>query len=127
MVVALGLGAALGPMDLFKETRLLGKGLTASHRVRALGFGGALAVLWIVALRATPQLHEQGPRWRFLHASVLPLATLIIAGSAHGVLLLVLNPLMDRTLHQIYDWFFIAGIVGSATWLLVALFQESAN
>ena len=127
MVVALVLGAALGPMDLFKETRLLGKGLTASHRVRALGFGGALAVLWIVALRATPQLHEQGPRWRFLHASVLPLATLIIAGSAHGVLLLVLNPLRDRTLHQTDDWFFIAGIMGSATWLRVALFQASAN
>ena len=127
MVVALVLGAALGAMDLFKETRLLGKGLTASHLVRALGFGAALALLWIVALRATPQLREQGPRWRFVHASLLPLATLIVAASAHAVLLLVLSPLMDRTLHQIYDWLFIAGIVGSATWLLVALFQESAN
>ncbi len=48
----------------------------------------------------------------------------IVAASAHAVLLLVLNPLMERTLHQIYGGLFIARI---ATWLLVALFQELAN
>ena len=127
MVVALVLGAALGAMDLFKDTRLMGKGLSASHFVRALGFGGALAVLWVVAYRATPLIHEQGPRWRILGTSVLPLATLIVVGSAHGVLLLVLNPLMDRTVHQTYDWLIIIGIIGSAAWLLTALFREAAN
>jgi len=55
---------------------------------------------------------------------LLPLATLVVVGSAHGVLLLVLDSLMDRTLHQIYDWLFIVGIIGSAAWLLVALFNE---
>ena len=124
VVVALVLGAALGAMDLFKETRVINRGLTASHLVRFLGYGGALTVLWLAAYRATSPLREHGERWRFLAAMLLPLATLVVVGSAHGVLLLVLDPLMDRTLHQIYDWLFIVGIIGSAAWLLVALFNE---
>jgi len=99
VIVALVLGAALGAMDLFKETRVINRGLTASYLVRFLGYGGALAVLWLAAY---------------------------VVGSGHGVLLLVLDPLMDRALHQIYDWLFIIGIIGSAAWLLVALFNESA-
>jgi len=124
LVVALVLGAALGAMDLFKETRVINRGLTASHLVRFLGYGGALTVLWLAAYRATSLFREHGERWRVLTAMLLPLATLVVVGSGHGVLLLVLDPLMDRTLHQIYDWLFIVGIIGSAAWLLVALFNE---
>ena len=124
VVVALVLGAALGAMDLFKETRVINRGLTASHLVRFLGYGGALTVLWLAAYRAISVVREPGERWRVLAAMLLPLATLVVVGSAHGVLLLVLDSLMDRTLHQIYDWLFIVGIIGSAAWLLVALFNE---
>ena len=53
VVVALVLGAALGAMDLFKDTRVINRGLTASHLVRFLGFGGALTMLWLAAYRAT--------------------------------------------------------------------------
>jgi len=124
VVVALVLGAALGAMDLFKDTRVINRGLTASHLVRFLGFGGALTMLWLAAYRATSLLREDGARWRVVATILLPLATLVVVGSGHGVLLLVLDALMDRTLHQFYDWLFIVGIIGSAAWLLVALFNE---
>ena len=32
---------------------------------------------------------------------------------------------MDKTLRQIFDWSFIAGIVGSAAWLLFTMFNRS--
>ncbi|GAC1529638.1 MAG: hypothetical protein NVS2B4_08090 [Ramlibacter sp.] len=127
VVVALVLGAALGSMDLFKATRLAGKGLTASSLARFLGFGGALVVLWLAAYRATPMVREHGVRWRLVEVTLLPLATLIVIASGYSVLLLVVGSLMDATLRQIYNWVFIGTILGSAAWLLYALFQESTT
>jgi len=124
VIVAVALGAALGAMDLFKTTRIFNKALSASHLAGLIGYGGALVVLWLAAYRATPLLRVQGLRWRLLEVTVLPLATLVVVASAYGVLLLVLGPLMDPTLRQIYNWLFIAGIIGSAAWLVYALFQD---
>ena len=123
IVVALVLAAALGSTDLFIQTRLIGRRLNASHLVRFLGFGVALAVLWLAAYRASPMLGSQNSRWRVIETLVLPLATLIVVASAHPVMLLIVAPLMDRTLRQIFDWIFIAGIVGSAGWLLYCMFK----
>ena len=52
-------------------------------------------------------------------------ATLAILGGAHKVLLLVLEPLMDASVQQTYNWILIVGIVASAGWLVVALLHES--
>ena len=127
ILVALILAAALGSTDLFNKTRLIGKTLSASHLVRFLGFGGALAVFWLAALRASALIAGQGERWRVVQALVLPLATLIVTASAHPVMLLIVEPLMDKSLRQIFDWAFIAAIVGSAAWLLFAMFNGSAS
>ena len=43
------------------------------------------------------------------------------------MLLLVLGALMAPTLRQIYNWLFIAGIIGSAAWLVFALFQDASS
>ena len=45
IVVALALAAALGATDLFNKTRLITKGLSASHLVRCLGYGAALSLV----------------------------------------------------------------------------------
>ncbi len=127
IIVALILAAALGSTDLFNKTRLIGKTLSASHLVRFLGFGGALAVLWLAAFRASGLIAGQGERWRTVEALVLPLATLIVVASAHPVMLLIVEPLLDKSLRQIFDWTFIAGIVGSAGWLLFAMFNGPAS
>lgn len=126
MILALILGAMLGGMELFRTTPVIRKDLTASHLVRFLGYGGGLAVFWLLAQRATAVLTEEGERWRVVQQVLLPLATLIVVSAAYDVLLLVLNPLMDRALRQIYNWLFIGGVVASASWLVIALFNDSS-
>jgi hypothetical protein len=48
---------------------------------------------------------------------------LIVVASAHPVVLLIVGPLMGESLRLAFDWIFIAGIVGSAGWLLFAIFN----
>jgi hypothetical protein len=127
IALALVLGAALGEMDLFKASRLGKTGLNASHIARFLGFGGALLALWLLARRTASLLATQGERANLVAQCLLPLTTLIVVASTHAVLLLVLKPLMGRGMLQAYNWVFIAAIILSAAWLVMALFTGTAS
>lgn len=127
IVLAVILAGAIGGMDLFQSTSVMGRKLSASHIVRFLGFGTALVVLWLLAQQAVIQFGKQGGRWGFLQHLILPLVTLIVVACAHGVILLVLRPLMDAELRQLYNWLFIAGIIASCAWLVMALFNQSSS
>lgn len=127
ILVALILASLLGATSLFRQTRLFGEGLTASNLVFFLGFGGALAVLWLAARRAAPQIGSQGEGWRVIEAVIMPLATLIVVASAHPVVLLVVGPLLGKSLRLAFDWTFITAIVGSAGWLLFSIFSSPAS
>lgn len=127
IVMAVVLAGALGGMDLFQSTSVLGRKLSAAHIVRFLGFGAALVVLWLLAQQSVTQFREQGGRWGFLQHLMLPLVTLIVVACAHGVILLVLRPVMDAELRQIYNWLFIAGIIAACAWLVMALFNQSSS
>lgn len=126
IVMAVILAAALGGMELFQATTVMDKKLSAAHIVRFLGYGGSLAVLWLLGQRAALAFGRQGGRWAFLQHLVLPLATLIVVASAHSVILLVLRPLMNAELRNAYNWLFIAGIIAAAAWLVMALFTQSS-
>lgn len=125
IVLAVVLAAALGSMDLFEQTTL-GKKLTAANIVQFLGYGAALAVFWLVGRRTTVTLHSHGGRWSFLQHLVLPLVTLLVVAGAHSVILIVLKRAMDASQRNLYNWFFIAGIIASAAWLVAALFKQSS-
>ncbi len=127
IVIALILAAALGSMDLFKTTAVISKKLTAAHIVQFLGYGAALAVFWLLGQRAAIVLGQQGGRWGFLQHVLVPLVTLIVVASAHSVLLLVVGPLMDAGLRNVYNWVFIAAIIAAAVWLVMAFFNQSAS
>jgi hypothetical protein len=127
IVVALVLAAAFGSMDLFKSTAVIGKKLTAAHIVKFLGYGTALAVLWLLAQRAALALRQEGGRWSFGQYLLVPLVTLIVVASAHSVLLLVLGPLMGPGLRNAYNWLFIAGIIAAAGWVVMAILNQSAS
>jgi len=127
IIVALILASLLGATSLFRQTHLFGPALTASNLVFFLGFGGALAVLWLAARRAAPQIGSQGEGWRVVETVIMPLATLIVVASAHPVVLLVVGPLMGKSLRLAFDWIFIAGIVGSAGWLLLSIFNTPSS
>jgi hypothetical protein len=127
IVLALILAAALGEMELFKTTRFGKTGLNASRVAQFLGYGGALLVFWLLAQRAAGQLRGEDDRGRLIKSILVPLATLIVVACAHSVILLILAPLMSKAWLPAYNWTFIAGIILSAAWLVVALFTGSSS
>jgi len=127
IILALVLAAALGEMELFKTTKFGKSGLNAARLVQFLGYGGALAVLWLMAQRAAALLPSGDERWNVLKSVLVPLATLIVVASGQAVALLVLGPLMNKAWQQAYNWAAIAAIVAAAVWLVAALFTGSAS
>jgi hypothetical protein len=127
IVLALVLAAALGEMELFKATRFGKSGLNAARLVQFLGFGGALAVLWLMAQRAASLLPSGDERWNVLKSILVPLTTLIVVACGQAVLLLALAPLMTKAWQQAYNWVAIVAIIASAAWLVAALFTGSAS
>lgn len=127
IILAVILAAALGEMALFKTTRFGKTGLNAGRLVQFLGFGGGLLVFWLLAHKTALLLDGKDARWTVIKSILLPLATLIVAASAHAVILLLLGPLMSKAWLQAYNWLFISGIILSAAWLLAALLTGSSS
>jgi hypothetical protein len=124
IVVAVFLAAALGSTELFKGALLVDSKVSASHLVRVLGYGAALVFLWLAVQRVRAILREDGAERSLLARMLLPLAALVMLGSAHGTLLLVLDHLLDGAVFQTYNWLFIAGITGCTIWLIFTLCEE---
>jgi ribosomal protein L40E len=127
IVVALILAAAIGSMDLFAKTFVINGKLSAAHLVRFLGYSTALGALWMLGQRATMVLQQQGGRWSFMQHLILPVITLIVVASANSIALLVLKPMMNASLHNIYNWVFIVAIVACAGWVVMAVLGQSAS
>jgi hypothetical protein len=126
IVVALILAAAIGSMELFIKTTVFGGKLSASHLVQFMGYGAALAAFWL-APRSTIALQQHGGRWSFMQHLILPVVSLIAVSIAYTVVLLILNPMMNAALHNIYNWVFIVAILACAVWVLMAVLGESAS
>src|SRR3990172_1543399 len=124
--LALLLGAILSSIQLFKETSLGIRRLTASDVVQFLGYGSALVLLWLLATRAASQLPEDRKGLSFLRQIVVPLAALIVVSVGYGVVWLLLGPFLDESGTTIYNWVFVLGIVGTALWLALASYRSSA-
>ena len=127
IVVALALGAAIGSMELFAKTSVVSGKLTAAHLVRFLGYGAALAALWMLGQRSTVALQRHGGRWSFLQHLILPVVTLIVVSSAYSVTLLILKPLLESAQLNIYNWVFIVAILACAIWVVMAVLGQSAS
>jgi len=127
IVVTLILAAALGGMDLFSKTALFGGKLTASNLVRFLGYATALSAFWLLGQRATIFMRQQSGRWAVLQHLILPVVSLIFVASAYSVLLLVLKPFLDASLHNLYNWIFILAILAAAAWLVMAVLNQSSS
>ena len=127
IVVALILAAAIGSMELFIRTSVFGGKLNAAHLVRFLGYGAALAAFWMLGQRLTIALQQRGGRWSFMQHLILPVVSLIVVSVAYTVALLILNPMMNATLHNIYNWVFIVAILACAVWVVMAVLGQSAS
>lgn len=127
IVVALILAAALGSMDLFAKTYVIEGKLSAAHLVRFLGYSTALGALWMLGQRATIDLQQHGGRWSFMQHLILPVVTLIVVSSVNSIALLVLKPMMNASLNNIYNWVFIVAILACAVWVVMAVLGQSAS
>jgi len=127
IVVALILAAAIGSMDLFERTFVIEGKLSASHLVRFLGYSTALGALWMLGQHATIYLQKNGGRWSFMQHLFLPVVTLIVVASANSVALLVMKPMMNASMHNIYNWVFIVAILACAAWVVMAVLGQSAS
>lgn len=126
IVISLILATAIGNMELFIKTTIGGK-LNASHIVQFLGYSAALAAFWVLGRSATIALQQQEGKWSFMQHLILPAVSLIVVSLAYSVLLLLLKPVMDAALHNIYNWIFIVGILACAGWLVMAVLNQSAS
>lgn len=112
-------------MELFVKTSIVNGKLTAALLVRFLGYGTALAALWMLGQRSTIALQQYGGRWSFLQHLILPMVTLIVVSSAYSVTLLIFRPLLEAALHNIYNWVFIVAIFACAIWVVMAVLGQS--
>lgn len=127
IVVALILANAIGSMDLFAKTFVIEGRLSAAQLVRFLGYSTALAALWMLGQRATISLQQHGGRWSFMQHLILPVVTLIVVASTNTVALLIMKPMMNASLNNIYNWVFIVAILACAAWVVMAVLGQSAS
>ncbi len=127
IVVSLILAAAIGSMDLFEKTFVIPGKFSAAHLVRFLGYSTALGALWMLGRRATMALQQRGGRWTFMQHLILPVVSLIVVSSSNSVALLVMKPMMNASLNNIYNWVFIVAILGCAAWVVMAVLGQSAS
>lgn len=125
IVVSLILAGALGHMDLFEKTHLGGK-LSAAHIVEFLGFGAALALTWLLAQRVTIVARAQGGKFQAIVHLILPVASLVVAGLAYSVVLLLIKPFLGATLMAVINWTFIVLLLACAAWLVMAVLDKAA-
>jgi len=127
IVVALILANAIGSMDLFAKTFVIEGRLSAAQLVRFLGYSTALGALWMLGQRATMSLQQHGGRWSFMQHLILPVVTLIVVASTNTVALLIMKPMMNASLNNIYNWVFIVAILACAAWVVMAVLGQSAS
>ncbi len=127
IVVSLILAVAIGNMALFEKTFVIPGKLSASHLVRFLGYCTALGALWMLGRRATMVLQQHGGRWTFMQHLILPVVSLIVVSSSNSVALLIMKPMMNASLNNIYNWVFIVAILGCAAWVVMAVLGQSAS
>jgi hypothetical protein len=123
-LLALGLGRAIGSMELFEGTVLVRRQLNAAHLVRFMGEAGALVIIALASVRATAQLRQRDTAaWQ--HRLVAPLALLVATPCAYAALLPVARPFMSEAVRGFYNWSFVLGTFAAAGWLGNLLFVHA--
>lgn len=126
ILLLLLLGSMAANIPLFKETMLPDTKLDASHLVEFLGYSGALVMVWLMGRKAAVQLDRDRSGFSFLRPLVTPLTALLIASASYKVLLVLVNPFLDKSDRLTYNWIFVALIVASTLWLILVWFLKSA-
>ena len=125
IAAVLALGEVLGSLALFKSATLGTAKVTAGSLVRFIAQAGALVLTYMLGLRLTQQIRALDGGMARLADPVLALITLIVAASAYVVLISFSAPFLGDVSRTILDWTFILGILATAVWLVLTLFQNA--
>lgn len=126
VIVVWILASVVSSMDIFEKTFLIAGKLSAAHLVRFLGYGTVLGALWMLGRNATIAFRQHGGRWTFMQHLILPVVSLIVVSGINSVALLILKPVMNPSMHNIYNWIFIVGILACSAWVIMAVLGQSA-
>jgi hypothetical protein len=79
----------------------------------------------MIGERAARELRAEGRNTAAVGFLVLPLATLVVLAIGYDVLLGILRPFLSAAPKDIYNWLFVVAILGSAIWLVTALYRHA--
>jgi hypothetical protein len=120
-LAAVVLAGILGHARVFQEAALGSDGFNAAAAVRLLGYGVALALIWITAWRAAAQIPPRDTVSRLLHEGLPPSATLLILPGVYG---LIRPFLSDRAVTGV-SWMFVLLLLATAVWLGRVLYDNA--
>jgi ribosomal protein L40E len=121
VLAALVLASVLSGVQVFREAALGSGGFNAAEAVRILGYGIALAVIWISAWRAAAQIRAGDPVSRLLHESLPPFATLLILPGVYGLI----HPFLSGRAVTAVSWMFVLLLLATAVWLGLVLYGNA--
>jgi ribosomal protein L40E len=120
ILAAVLLASILSSAQVFREASL-GGGFSASDAVRLLGYGTALALIWITAWRAAKQMPTTGAVARLLHEGLPPFATLLILPGVYGLI----HPFLTDRAVIVVSWVFVLLLLATAVWLGLVLYANA--
>ena len=121
VLAAILLAAILSHAQVFREASLGSNGFSAAEVVHLVGWGTALALIWVSAWDAAAQLPASSPGLRFLHHALPPLATLVILPAVYGLL----HPFLKDRAAIVFSWIFVLLLIPTAVWLGLVLYENA--
>jgi len=121
VLAAVVLASILSGAQVFREAALGSGGFNAAEAVRLLGYGIALAVIWISAWRAAAQIRAGDSVSRLLHEGLPPLATLLILPAVYGLI----HPFLSGRAVTVVSWMFVLLLLATAVWLGLVLYGNA--
>ena len=121
VLAALVLTGILSQVQVFQEAALGSEGFNAAAVVRLLGYGIALALIWMTAWRAAAQIPPRDAGSRLLREGFPPFTALL---TLPGVYSLIRPFLGDRAVTAI-SWVFVLLLLATAAWLGSVLYRNA--
>jgi hypothetical protein len=121
VLAAVVLTGILSQVQVFQEAALGSEGFNAAAVVRLLGFGIALALIWMTAWRAAAQIPPRDAGSRLLREGLPPFTALL---TLPGVYSLIRPFLGDRAVTAI-SWVFVLLLLATAAWLGSVLYHNA--
>jgi hypothetical protein len=121
VLAAVILAGILSGARVFQEAPLGSAGFNAAAVVRLLGYGVALALIWITAWRAAAQIAPRDAVSRLLHEGLPPLAALLILPGVYGLI----RPFLSDRAVTVVSWIFVILLLATAVWLGRALYDNA--